>query len=504
MGRRAWSGRPKATAKHYLPMSKHTYPDQAKGKFIVIFRPRETVQAGMIREALAQAGVNFYVENEVFSSVQMGGMGLGALEKCVGLYNDFKLKDTAFLMMKSFAAAGLVRSLCPEVAVCVGEDRTNLDRHLAFGVDFIQNMKAHLSETYVRRVKETRIPANVFYANDPPTRDFHPIYNALMLGAHINSPVGTAQEREDSMKKTASIAFVLMCLLMVFTTGCMSIHTAACYGNLASVERHLQKGEDVNVRDNYGRTPLIWAVDSGDLDLVNFLVAKGADVNAKDKSDKTPLMRAAFKGDLEMVKGLVDKDADVNAKDKWGATPLMEAAVRGNLEMVKGLVDKGADVNARDSEEWTPLMKAAQVGHLDMLEYLGDKGADVNARDKTYGRTPLIWASSYRDMTCRLYARRSTVRNLNMVKYLVAKGADVNAKEKNGDTPLMWAAGKNSLDWVTYLIANGADVNAKNNEGRTPIKMAGAHDDEPGLLCIAWDIRRNEVVALLMQHGARE
>ncbi|MDD5679455.1 MAG: DUF2007 domain-containing protein [Kiritimatiellae bacterium] len=52
--------------------------DQDNTKFIAVFQPRTSVQSGMIREALEQADITCYVDNEHFSSVQMGGMSIGA------------------------------------------------------------------------------------------------------------------------------------------------------------------------------------------------------------------------------------------------------------------------------------------------------------------------------------------------------------------------------------------------------------------------------------------
>lgn len=52
--------------------------DRDNMKFISVFQPRDTIQAGMIREALVQASVNCYVANEMFSSVRMGGVSIGA------------------------------------------------------------------------------------------------------------------------------------------------------------------------------------------------------------------------------------------------------------------------------------------------------------------------------------------------------------------------------------------------------------------------------------------
>lgn len=91
----------------------------------------------------------------------------GALEKIVRLYVDYELKDSGFLMLKTFADAERVRDMCPAVTICVGEERKDLERHLAFGVDVLQPTKTCLSDAYIHRVIETGLPANVFYANTP-------------------------------------------------------------------------------------------------------------------------------------------------------------------------------------------------------------------------------------------------------------------------------------------------------------------------------------------------
>lgn len=130
---------------------------------------------------------------------------------------------------------------------------------------------------------------------------------------------GNHNERKDKpIKKIARIAFVPVCLLMVFATGCsqQTIHEAAKKCDLAAVERHLQNGVDVNTRDGRGATPLIWAAPSGRLDLVKILVLKGADVNARGKGGVTPLGLAVMSGNLEVVKFLVKNGANVNARDE--------------------------------------------------------------------------------------------------------------------------------------------------------------------------------------------
>jgi len=64
---------------------------------------------------------------------------------------------------------------------------------------------------------------------------------------------------------------------------------AAKRGHLEEVRRLLDKGVDVNARDDWWKTPLHYAADGGHLSVVKLLVEKGADVDAKNKEGKTPL-----------------------------------------------------------------------------------------------------------------------------------------------------------------------------------------------------------------------
>jgi glycerophosphoryl diester phosphodiesterase len=90
-----------------------------------------------------------------------------ALDRIIGLYLEHELQASGFLMLRSFAEGLRVRAAAPDVAVCIGEARDNLDRHLSFGVDFIQPTRDCLTNAYVRRLLESGLPANVFYANEP-------------------------------------------------------------------------------------------------------------------------------------------------------------------------------------------------------------------------------------------------------------------------------------------------------------------------------------------------
>ena len=61
----------------------------------------------------------------------------------------------------------------------------------------------------------------------------------------------------------------------------------------------------------------------------------------------TPLMLAVERGQISVVRSLLKQGADVNAKHPAGFTALMLAAQKGNLAIVKDLLSAGANPNVR-------------------------------------------------------------------------------------------------------------------------------------------------------------
>jgi ankyrin repeat protein len=73
---------------------------------------------------------------------------------------------------------------------------------------------------------------------------------------------------------------------------------------------------DVNSRDERGETPLMYAVAFGNAEAMKSILDAGADVNAKNAFDATALIWAA--GDPVKSRMLIERGADVNAKSRQG------------------------------------------------------------------------------------------------------------------------------------------------------------------------------------------
>src|SRR5262245_60985337 len=88
----------------------------------------------------------------------------------------------------------------------------------------------------------------------------------------------------------------------------------------------------------------LWAaVRNSDEKAIKAAVEKGADVNARNEYGVTALWIASGKKKFEIVKLLVDKGADVNARDDiWYQTPLGSAIGTGDPQTIELLIKAGA------------------------------------------------------------------------------------------------------------------------------------------------------------------
>ena len=68
--------------------------------------------------------------------------------------------------------------------------------------------------------------------------------------------------------------------------------------------------------------------ESDDVADVQKAISAGQDVNVKNKAGDTPLLAAIRRGSLEMVKTLLSLGADANARDKNGETPLKDTCLQ--------------------------------------------------------------------------------------------------------------------------------------------------------------------------------
>ena len=115
--------------------------------------------------------------------------------------------------------------------------------------------------------------------------------------------------------------------------------------NVGFVKLLLRKGADVS------KTPdaLLGTFSKHQVGKTELLLKHGADPNVRDTFGRTPLMRSLWRKERRHIRPLVKYGADLDAVDSSGTTALMEAAETNNSSAVRELLKYDADPDIRDS-----------------------------------------------------------------------------------------------------------------------------------------------------------
>ena len=219
---------------------------------------------------------------------------------------------------------------------------------------------------------------------------------------------------------------------------------------------------NINFQTLSGYTPLMFALESNNEDLIGILLECGVNPNSQTLDGETSLHYALRNAcETKIIELLFAYEVDPNIKDMRGYSAL-------NLICKTSLND----------------------GYLWKVQLLLEHGADPNTQDKD-GITPLMHCVSH-------YNSASNDGNIILaMKFLIEAGADVNARDNDGTTALMYAARVSDefqINVIKSLLSNGADPSIRNNEGNSALDIILNHDDgdKPSNL---------EALILLVQHG---
>ena len=176
------------------------------------------------------------------------------------------------------------------------------------------------------------------------------------------------------------------------------------------------------------------------------LLEAGSSPDARSEAGDTPLFYAVNQLDSDMVLLLLEHRADPNARTsvKDGV-----AAAMGHIPLFASFPAPQQEVLAQ-AEDDTPLHLAVQLKSPDIVSLLLQHRADGNAQDMML-RTPLHWASG-----------------LDITRMLLDEGADVNVQDRNGDTPLHIASRRGYKEIVEILLQAGSRPTIQNGKGQTP------------------------------------
>ncbi|RLL95993.1 hypothetical protein CFD26_106093 [Aspergillus turcosus] len=221
-------------------------------------------------------------------------------------------------------------------------------------------------------------------------------------------------------------------------------------------------------------TPLYFASLAGLQHTVQLLLEKGADVNAKDDQFDNALRAACSQGHKAIVRLLLDSGAALNVEAHFYDSPLVVACSTGNTEVVQLLLDRCADINTPVSGlagAPNALEVACCRGDENIVRLLLDNGVDANAP---------VGGSVYHSVL----EAASSQGFKEVVQLLLNKGAHPNGPGFHDETPLLAASRKGHGEVVRLLLDHDADVDFPGKEDGTPLQLAcmNGHKDVVQLL----------------------
>ncbi|GFR70393.1 inversin [Elysia marginata] len=259
--------------------------------------------------------------------------------------------------------------------------------------------------------------------------------------------------------------------------------------------------EELDVGDQFGRSPLMYCVLADRPECAEILIKAGGQVNLKDKGGRTALHWAAHKGNLRLMKLLLTRGADCREKDNEGQTAL-HLCTRHKLPKVMALLLRQltpGEIDDQDKNKRTALHWAASHGNLEHVKMLIKQNSNIGIPD-TEGKTPLHWAASSQDreaLSCVKLVLETTPSVINWQDYegrtalhlavadgnesvvnvlTSVKNVNVSALDNMFRTPLHWAAVLGHSKIVSILLDSGADSASSDANGATPLHYAAQNN----------------------------
>ncbi|XP_065336569.1 uncharacterized protein LOC135937349 [Cloeon dipterum] len=289
--------------------------------------------------------------------------------------------------------------------------------------------------------------------------------------------------------------------------GKTAIHCASEYGILELVRKLINSGANVREKDNSGWNSFHFACKNQrdkSIEIIQLLLSTDKQlVKEKTRNDQTGLhiflqschrekktgsdqtkldiiLERVFRRDRFQINKflcVLIEQAEVDAKAvDKEGRTAFSIAVDRNLRCVTYLLKKVIDLGFKNLEGRSHLHLAAEWNDNEALQIWKNLGGDLNIRDKT-GSTPMQVAAEK--------------GNFKFVEKLVELGADVNATNDKGETALHIASAKGCLQTVDCLLKKVADVNQRGDKGKTALHHAAANS-----------IKRLHLVQNLVEHGA--
>lgn len=264
---------------------------------------------------------------------------------------------------------------------------------------------------------------------------------------------------------------------------------AALLGNNNIINTLFKDGADLNAKTTLEMsgqkivlTPLLAAIESGNIETVKLLLKRGAKITNDDLDQSTRDMRENIT-DL-----LIKRGANVNhMTSTYDGSYFSILLDNGLTNIAKKYLNKFKNIDEADSPSIfsrRPIQYAAMYGDLELIKMLQKRGI-------AQGNTNSIeWKDNFLNSAL-------TSNNKQVIDYALAQGFKLNWKDDRNTTPVFVAAEYCSPQLFNYLLSKGADVSITNSEGETPAHYAiqGGNNEVLKMIIKKSNIYNNKILS---------
>lgn len=235
-----------------------------------------------------------------------------------------------------------------------------------------------------------------------------------------------------------------------------------------SVKALLKADADVSIQYK-NNTPLMLAVQTGNIDIVDALLTKQQKFNIQNPKGQTALHFTA----LKQSKG-TDKSQTLIAKHLIEAGAKLPRVYRRNIlstaiankrplvaKTLMNAIESGDNPNR---DYFSPLMNAVHDGDIGLVRELLKSSPDINFKDKNG------WAALH--LTAHKESKGGNWQQKRIANLLIKSGADVNLQGPNNNTALNIAISNDKKGIAATLLDENAETDIKNSEGENALMKA--------------------------------
>ncbi len=241
---------------------------------------------------------------------------------------------------------------------------------------------------------------------------------------------------------------------------------AGSTGNIETMKLLLSKGADTKVVGSHGFNWFTFTVNAGhnNTDIYDLMVANGVDLKETNRAGANAiLLMAPHSNDGKVIEYFQKKGLDIKATDKKENNLLFYAAKGGNIDLIKKYIAKGFDYKKVNADGENIVLFASHGGRrssnpLKVYQYFDSLGLNM------------ILTSNNSENALHNIALNT--KDVNIVDFFIKKGVNIHQKNKEGNTPFLNAAKGNNLLVLEKLAPLSKNINQQNIEGFSAIIYA--------------------------------